>query len=97
MQIPAFLFSVEVVPFIMLITQIVKTAIPTFNTKYSPVVAIALGLVFSFGHLFITHEIDAITAAVWGIYFGFQAIGVYSGVKNVAQAVKASRLARLTR
>jgi len=88
MEIPSTLFSVAVVPFITLIVQIVKTAIPVFNPKYSPVVALVCGLAFSFGHAFSTGQIDYVTAAVWGLFYGLSAVGAYSGVKNVTQAVR---------
>lgn len=70
---------VALVPVVMGITTVLKNFI---DSRYSPIVALALGVAGSF--LFPGATLAA--TIVSGIVVGLTASGVYSGVKSVASA-----------
>ncbi len=85
--IPDQLFGVAVVPFIVMLIEVVKN-IPRFNHKFSPLVALGFGLAFSLGWFLLSREIDVITAVIWGLIYGLTAIGGYSSTKNIREALR---------
>lgn len=78
--------GVAAVPVIIALVAVIKAIFP-INTKYAPVVAIALGLVASFGLEFFGH-LEAYNAVVMGIVAGLTAVGLYSGTKNTIEGIR---------
>ncbi len=72
--------GVAVVPLIVVIIQIVKSLFH-LDSKWAPVIAIALGLAASFGYTYYG-ESKAFEALVIGLAAGLSAVGLYSGSKN---------------
>lgn len=84
-EVPEVLFTVAVVPFIIMLVNVVKGL--GLNSKFAPLVAIALGLAFGVGYSLYSGDVDIVTGIVWGIIYGASAIGAYSGVKNVKEGL----------
>jgi len=77
------IFGVALVPIIIGLAEIAKRlGVPK---KYLPVLDLVLGIVAGFIY---AAPGNAKEAALVGIALGLSASGLYSGVKNVAQAVK---------
>lgn len=54
--------------------------------KYSPIVAIFLGLVFSFALAYFGENVNY-EAAIKGLITGLSAVGIFSGTKNIIEAI----------
>lgn len=69
---------------ILALVQVIKTVF-SLDTKFAPIAAIILGLIFSIAYSFygetVTYE-----AIIRGLIVGLSAIGIYSGTKNTVQA-----------
>jgi hypothetical protein len=70
---------------IIAIIQIIKTF--GMDQKYSPIVAVVLGVIFSFALAYYGSTIEY-EAAIRGLIVGLGAVGLYSGVKNTAEGLK---------
>lgn len=70
---------------IMAIVEMLKSF--GLNQKYSPIVAVAFGLVFSFVLAYYGDTVEY-EAAVRGLIVGLSAVGLYSGVKNTREIKK---------
>lgn len=58
-----------------------------FPKKFAPILAIAIGLLASYGyHFYETHPVYE--TIVIGLAIGLAAVGAYSGSKNVIEALK---------
>lgn len=77
------IFEVALVPVIIGVSEVAKRV--GFPAKYIPVLNLVLGVVAGFIYAAPANPAEA---ALVGIALGLSASGLYSGVKNVAQAVK---------
>ena len=77
--------GVLAVPVILAIIELFKKV--GYDVKHAPIVAIVLGQVFALGSLYLG-DTQLYTAVVMGLLAGLSAIGLYSGVKNEAEAFK---------
>jgi len=68
---------------IMALVQLAKET--GFPAKYSPILALALGIAAG---VFIISPGDVIQGIWYGIAMGLSAVGLYSGTKNVKAGVK---------
>lgn len=75
--------GVSAVVVIVGIIEIVKTVFG-LDSKLAPVLAIALGLVASFGWTYYS-DTAAYEAVIVGLTVGLSAVGLYSGTKNVKE------------
>lgn len=75
-------FGVSTVGAIMAIVNILKDA--GFPKKYSPLVAIALGILAG---VFLIDPKDLQQGVIDGLSLGLSAIGVHSGIKNVREGI----------
>jgi len=77
------IFGVALVPIIIGISEVAKRV--GFPKKFIPILDLTLGIAAGFIY---AAPGNAKEAALVGIALGLSASGLYSGVKNVAQAVK---------
>lgn len=77
------IFEVALVPVIIGVAEVAKRV--GFPNKYIPVLNLGLGVAAGFIYVAPSNSAEA---ALVGIALGLSASGLYSGVKNVAQAVK---------
>lgn len=75
--------GVGAVIFIVAIIEILKRF--SFNTKYSPIVAIVLGIGMSIAYLYVGGT-ELFEAVVQGFAVGLTAVGLFSGAKNSIEA-----------
>ena len=75
--------GVSAVIIIVGLIQVIK-GVFDLDSKLAPVVAIALGLIASFG-LSYGGETKAFEAIVTGLAVGLSAVGLYSGAKNTVE------------
>lgn len=70
--------AVIAVPFIMIVTQLIKKGFKV-KKKYIPFVAITLGYIIS---IFISHRGNLFAGILMGFFYGYAAIGSYSSLKT---------------
>jgi len=78
--------GVSAVAIIIAVIEIVKRVFK-MDTKYSPVVAIVLGVALSLTHTYFGTE-QLFEAIVMGIATALSAVGLYSGTKNTIEKLK---------
>ena len=79
--------AVATIPIIVALVQAIKMVAPAGKLdKWSPLIALAIGVIASF---FANHDVmDAGEMVMSGIVYGLSASGLYSGTKTTAHAVK---------
>lgn len=78
--------AVIAVPAVMILTQLIKVFLK-IPKKYFPVLALALGLIFS---IFISHHHSVKAGIFMGWFYGYAAIGSYAALKTSILAFRKS-------
>lgn len=73
------IYDVAIIPLILAIVSLFKVA--GFPNKYSPFVAVILGIAFGVFYM----DVSTKQGIIVGLMLGLSATGLYSGTKNIVQ------------